>query len=99
MQRNTKQTRGKSATTILIDDSYNGCVNALLDLGKYEDTGYTPEQIERLNDIAADVEQLRNIVWSVDIPSPTVPEYVEHHENIQKILAFIDNMLKKPEKD
>lgn len=36
------------------------------------------------------IEQLREIVWGEDIPSPSVPEYVEHHESIQKILKFID---------
>ena len=36
------------------------------------------------------LEQLRELVWLEDIPSPTVPEYVEHHRSIQKILKFID---------
>jgi len=38
---------------------------------------------------------LRELVWMEDIPSPTVPEYVEHHESIQKILKYIDNELLK----
>ena len=99
MKRKTKPRRGKTVETILFDDSFQGCLKGLLDLGEYEDTGYTPEQIEILNDIAADVEELRNIVWGEDISSPTVPEYVEHHESIQKISSFIDKMLKKPDKD
>lgn len=37
-----------------------------------------------------DIEDLRDVVWLEDIPSPTVPEYVEHHESIQKILNYID---------
>lgn len=37
-----------------------------------------------------DIEALRDVVWLEDIPSPTVPEYVEHHESIQKILNYID---------
>lgn len=36
------------------------------------------------------IETLLSIVWGEDIPSPTVPEYVEHHKSIQKILNFID---------
>lgn len=31
----------------------------------------------------------RDLVWGMDIPSPTCPEYVEHHRDIQKILKFI----------
>ena len=36
------------------------------------------------------IETLRELVWGKDIPSPTVPEYVEHHKCIQKILKFLD---------
>jgi hypothetical protein len=39
------------------------------------------------------IQDLRDLVWSEDISSPTVPEYVEHHEAIQKILKFIDSEL------
>lgn len=39
------------------------------------------------------VIQLRNLVWGYDIPSPTVPEYREHHEQIQSILNHIDHEL------
>jgi hypothetical protein len=30
--------------------------------------------------------ELRELVWGEDIPSPVCPEYIEHHESIQKIL-------------
>lgn len=36
------------------------------------------------------IEQLRELVYNEDIPHPTIPEYKEHHESIQKILRFID---------
>ena len=39
------------------------------------------------------IERLREIVWGEDIPSPTIPEYREHHESITKILKFIDQEL------
>lgn len=39
------------------------------------------------------LERLRDIVWGEDIPSPTVPEYREHHESIQKILKVIDGYI------
>jgi hypothetical protein len=40
---------------------------------------------------------LRELVWGEDIPSPTCPEYVEHHACIQKILKFIDTQLLEEE--
>ena len=43
------------------------------------------------------LEQIRDFVWDEDIPHPTVPEYVEHHESIQGILKFIDKLLKEME--
>lgn len=32
-------------------------------------------------------------VWEYDIPSPTVPEYVEHHEACQDILKYIQTYI------
>lgn len=37
--------------------------------------------------------KLRSFVWGKDIPFPAIPEYREHHEVIQKILAQIDSIL------
>jgi hypothetical protein len=34
--------------------------------------------------------KLRELIWEKDIPSPTTPEYKEHHKDIQDILKFID---------
>lgn len=39
------------------------------------------------------IVQLRERVWGMDIPHPTVPEYVELHEKMTTILNFIDNEL------
>ncbi len=36
------------------------------------------------------IQRLRYLVWQHDIPSPTTPEYREHHESITEILQFID---------
>lgn len=30
-------------------------------------------------------------LWEIDIPSPTVPEYVEHHRQIQDMMGVVDN--------
>jgi hypothetical protein len=39
------------------------------------------------------LEELRELIWMEDIPSPTTPEYIEHHKSIQKILKFINEEL------
>lgn len=39
------------------------------------------------------VAELRELVYLQDITSPTVPEYIEHHESIKLILKYIDEQL------
>ena len=34
-------------------------------------------------------------LWEIDIPSPTVPEYVEHHEQVQRVMALADKWIKE----
>ena len=34
-------------------------------------------------------------MWDIDIPSPTVPEYREHHEQIQQMIALVDEKMTK----
>ena len=46
----------------------------------------TREMRERLT-------ELRELIWMEDIPSPTIREYEEHHESIQKILKAVDTLL------
>jgi len=36
---------------------------------------------------------LRELVHSLDIPHPTIPEYVELHEKLQLILQEIDKII------
>lgn len=43
--------------------------------------------------LVEDLKDLRDLVWGEDIPSPTVPEYVEHHNSIQKILKNLDKII------
>ena len=47
----------------------------------------------REGELRAKVGKLREIVWLQDIPHPIVPEYVEHHASITKILKYIDGEL------
>lgn len=44
-----------------------------------------------------ELHNLRKFVWGEDIASSTVPEYVEHHESIQKILKAIDTLINRAE--
>jgi hypothetical protein len=47
-----------------------------------------------MNDkIKEKILELKELVWLQDIQYPTIPEYREHHESIQKILKFIDDEL------
>ena len=41
------------------------------------------------------LKAVRDLVWDVDIPSPTVPEYIEHHEQMQSIMRNIDILTDK----
>lgn len=41
--------------------------------------------------------EIQEAVWGIDIPSPTVPEYREHHEQCQELLALIDKKIKEVE--
>lgn len=38
------------------------------------------------------LEAIRFQLWLCDIPSPTVPEYIEHHEDITKLIKFVDDL-------
>lgn len=59
--------------------------------GAYCEDVYEENKEEfRDKDIEEKIKELRELVWGMDIPSPTIPEYVELHEKIQKILEFID---------
>jgi len=47
----------------------------------------------KYDDVKQVLETIRQAVWYEDIESPTVPEYIELHEKIQRILKVIDNYL------
>lgn len=52
-----------------------------------------------MDELMDKIERLRYLVWLEDIPSPTTPEYREHHESIQKILNYIDNEILKEKQE
>ena len=43
------------------------------------------------------IHDIKEKVWEIDIPSSTVPEYVEHHEQVKSVLIVIYNWLTKLE--
>ena len=36
-----------------------------------------------------ELERIRYKLWEIDIPSPTVPEYIEHHEQVQSVMKAV----------
>lgn len=53
-----------------------------------DDTIYRQAAIEALDEI-------RHALWEIDIPSPTVSEYVEHHEQVQSVWKLLDKKQKE----
>lgn len=47
------------------------------------------------NEVIADLGDIRAALWDIDIPSPTVPEYVEHHKQVQELIALVDEKMSK----
>lgn len=44
------------------------------------------------------LEQIRYALWEIDIPLPTVPEYIEHHRDVQNVMKRIDEIRDKMER-
>ena len=47
-----------------------------------------------MDQVLEKIKLLRHRVWLRDIPKPTVPEYRELHEKIQKTLKELDELIK-----
>lgn len=41
------------------------------------------------------LKAIKRGLWEIDIPSPTVPEYVEHHEQITNMMEITDGWIKR----
>lgn len=52
-----------------------------------------PEGLHGLSLVRKALAELKFQIWLQDIPTPTVPEYVKHHESIQKILSLTQEVL------
>lgn len=47
------------------------------------------EKLINKQDAINALNSIYNALWEIDIPSPTVPEYVEHHEGVQKVMKVV----------
>ena len=43
------------------------------------------------------LDQIKWSLWEIDIPSPTVPEYIEHHRDVQSVMKRVDEIREKIE--
>ena len=50
-----------------------------------------------LLDVLRDFEDIKEQLHLIDIPSPTVPGYVEHHEGVQSVLRLVKEKIEKYE--
>ena len=41
------------------------------------------------------LKAIKQGLWEIDIPSPTVPEYVEHHEQIKRMMEITDGWINR----
>lgn len=55
------------------------------------------KSLEKQEDFIKILFDIQEAIWGIDIPSPTVPEYREHHEQCQELLALIDKKIKEVE--
>lgn len=47
------------------------------------------------NEVLGDLGDIRSALWDIDIPSPTVLEYRKYHEQIQQMIALVDEKMSK----
>lgn len=62
--------------------------------GNVHDSGKDADCISRQAAIDA-LRAIKQGLWEIDIPSPTVPEYVEHHEQIKNMMEIVDGWIKR----
>ena len=47
------------------------------------------------NEVLGDLGDIRIALWEIDIPSPTTLEYIEHHNQIMRMIALVDEKMDK----
>ena len=46
-------------------------------------------------EVINDLDDILNVLWDIDIPSPTVPEYIEHHDQVQSVMKYVGKKIDK----
>lgn len=70
-------------------DSLSNMIDEMLETAREKENKYDMA-IKAIHDI-------KEKVWEIDIPHPSCPEYIEHHEQIKSVLIVIYNWLTKLE--
>ena len=52
-------------------------------------------ELLKKEEVIGDFVEVYKALWEIDIPSPTVPEYIEHHEQIKELTNLVDKKIKK----
>lgn len=45
------------------------------------------------------LQDINYALWEIDIPSPTVPEYIEHHQQVQGVMKLVEEKLEAIRED
>jgi len=48
---------------------------------------------EFIEQVITALQDINHALWEIDIPSPTVPEYIEHHEQVQRVMKLVEEKL------
>lgn len=70
-------------------DSLSNMIDEMLETAREKENKYDMA-IKAIHDI-------KEKVWEIDIPSPTIPEYIEHHNQVASVLIVIYDWLTKLE--
>lgn len=56
------------------------------------------DELIRRSDALKAIDQILEALWEIDIPSPTVPEYIEHHQGVQAVIKRARDLKENLEK-
>ena len=48
-----------------------------------------------IDEFIQDLKEIKDELWGYDIPSPSVPEYREHHQQIQALMKYVKGKIDK----
>lgn len=68
------------------------CMSVVEDLQSAEQSMTATSNTVICDEIVTDLESIWDKLWEIDIPSPTVPEYIEHHEQVQHVMKYVTKL-------